>query len=249
VNGRDTSCSAAERSPVFASTHWSLVLAAADTSAPDAAAALERLCRSYWYPLYAYVRRRRYSPEDAQDLTQEFFHQVLARNWLPQADRQRGRFRSFLLAAMNHFLGHEWERAKAVKRGGRIVFQSFEDLNLEQRFLEEADLARSPEELYDQRWATTLLQTVLSRLREQETSEGRLEQFNALEGCLTGEGRVAGYSELASQLGTTEGALKMAAQRLRARYARLLQEEIATTVGRPEEIQDEIRHLLAVLSR
>jgi RNA polymerase sigma factor (sigma-70 family) len=249
MNGRDTSGAAWEGSPVFATTHWSLVLAAGDRQAPQSAAALERLCRTYWYPLYAYVRRRGFSPEDAQDLTQEFFWRLLERNWLPQADRQRGRFRCFLLGAVNHFLANQWARAKAIKRGGQILFQSLEDGGFEQRYGLEAQVVCSPEDLYEQRWATTLLQTVLARLREEETAANRLAQFNALEICLTGDRRSETYSDLAERLGTTEGALKMAARRLRSRYAQLLKEEIANTVAQPDEVQDEVRHLFAVLSR
>jgi RNA polymerase sigma-70 factor (ECF subfamily) len=234
--------------PLFATTHWSVVLTAANEEAPEAAAALERLCRNYWFPLYAYVRRRGYGPEDAQDLTQEFFWRLLDRNWLPQADRLKGRFRTFLLVAMNHFLANEWDRAKAVKRGGRILFQPLEDGTGEQRFLEESRQTRSPEELFEQRWATTLLQTVLSRLRQEAAVAGRLAQFEKLEIFLTGEKAASTYAELAAGLGTTEGALKMAVQRLRRRYGELLKEEIANTVASVEEIEDELRYLVAVLS-
>jgi len=233
--------------PLFATTHWSVVLAAADPEAPEAAAALEQLCRTYWYPLYAYVRRRGYSPEDAQDLTQEFFWRLVDRKWLPQADRQKGRFRSFCLAAMNHFLANEWDRAKAVKRGGRVLFQPLEDGTGEQWFANDDQLTRSPEELYEQRWATILLQTVLTRLRQEAAAAGRLEQFIKLEMFLTGEKRDATYAEVAVASGTTEGALKMAVQRLRRRFAEVLIDEIARTVAGPAEVEDELRHLLGVL--
>jgi RNA polymerase sigma-70 factor (ECF subfamily) len=249
MNDGETGGDALEGSPVFATTHWSLVLAAGDKDAAQSAAALERLCQTYWYPVYAYVRRKGFSAEDAQDLTQEFFRRLLERNWLPQADRQRGRFRSFLLGAVNHFLAHQWERAKAIKRGGRILFQSLDDETFEQRYVQEAQVVCSPEDLYEQRWATTLLQTVLVRLREEEAAANRLAQFNALEICLTGDRRSETYSELAERLGTTDGALKMAAHRLRSRYAQLLKDEIANTVAQPDEVQDEVRHLFAVLSR
>jgi RNA polymerase sigma-70 factor (ECF subfamily) len=247
--GRETKDAAgAVGQPLFATTHWSVVLAAAQEETPEAAAALERLCSTYWYPLYAYVRRRGYSPEDAQDLTQGFFWRLLDRKWLPQADSQRGRFRSFLVAALNHFLANEWDRAKAVKRGGRMVFQPLEDGAGEELFVEESQLAHSPEELYEHRWATTLLQTVLSRLRGEAANAGRSEQFERLEVFLTGEKRTGTYAELAAELNTTEGALKMATQRLRRRYAEVLREEIANTVAGPDEVEDELRHLLAVLS-
>ena len=247
--GRETTgAPGAVAQPLFATTHWSVVLAAGQGDTGQSAAALEHLCCTYWYPLYAYIRRRGYAHEDAQDLTQEFFWRLLDRRWLPQVDRQKGRFRSFLLVAMNHFLANEWDRATAVKRGGRVLFQSLEDGTGEQRFADESQLACSPEELYDQRWATTLLQTVLSRLRQEAAVAGCLKQFEHLEVFLTGEKRAGTYAELAAGLGTTEGALKMATQRLRRRYAELLREEIAHTVAGPDEVEDELRHLLAVLS-
>lgn len=234
--------------PFFATTHWSVVLTASKEGTPESAAALENLCGTYWYPLYAYVRRRGYSPEHAQDLVQEFFGRLLQRKWLPRADPHRGRFRSFLLVSMNHFLANEWDRAQAAKRGGGVRFQLLEGANGEQRFADESQLARSPEEVYEQRWAMTLLQTVLARLRAEAGAAGHAEQFEKLEIFLTGEKRTATYAEMATRLGTTEGALKMAAQRLRRRYAELLREEIAHTVERADEVEDEIRHLLGVLA-
>jgi RNA polymerase sigma-70 factor (ECF subfamily) len=245
---KTTEAPGAVAQPLFATTHWSVVLAAADQETPEAAAALETLCRTYWYPLYAYIRRRGYAHEDAQDLTQEFFWRLLDRKWLPEVDRQKGRFRSFLLVAMNHFLANEWDRATAVKRGGRVLFQSLEDGTGERRFADESRLACSPEELYEQRWATALLQTVLSRLRQEAAVAGWLKQFEQLEVFLTGEKRAGTYAELAAGLGTTEGALKMATQRLRRRYAEVLREEIANTVAGPDEVEEELRYLRAVLS-
>ena len=247
--GRETTgAPGAVAQPLFATTHWSVVLAAGQGDTVQSAAALEHLCGTYWYPLYAYIRRRGYAHEDAQDLTQEFFWRLLDRKWLPQVDRQKGRFRSFLLVAVNHFLANEWDRATAVKRGGRVLFQSLEDGTGERRFADESRLACSAEELYEHRWATTLLQTVLSRLRQEAAVAGSLKQFEQLEVFLTGEKRAGTYAELAAGLGTTEGALKMATQRLRRRYAELLREEIAHTVAGPDEVGDELRHLLAVLS-
>ncbi len=221
---------------------------AGERGTPESAAALERLCRTYWYPLYVCARRRGHSHEDAQDLTQDFFCRLLDRNWLPQADRHKGRFRSFLLVALNHFLANEWDRATAVKRGGRMSFQSLDDATCEKLFREDSQLTCSPEELYERRWAMTLLQTVFSRLRDEATAAGRLEQFEKLEVFLTGEKRAVTYADLAAELSSTQAALKMATQRLRRRYAELLREEIAHTVADPAEVRDELRHLLAVLS-
>lgn len=223
------------------------MVTAGERNTPESDVALERLCRIYWYPLYVYVRRRGYSPEDAQDLTQDFFLRLLDRHWLPQADRHKGRFRSFLLVALNHFLTNEWRRATAVKRGGRMRFQSLDDATCEKLSGEDSLLTSSPEEVYERRWAMTLLQAVFSRLRDEATAAGRLEQFEKLEVFLTGEKRAVTYADLAAGLSTTEAALKMATQRLRRRYAELLKEEIAHTVADPDEVQDELRHLLAVL--
>ena len=236
------------RNAVFATTHWSVVLTAGQSSSSQAAEALEKLCRTYWYPLYAYVRRRGNGVSDAQDLTQDFFYRLLDRDWLAQVDRRKGKFRSFLLMAMNHFLANEWDRAKRVKRGGRVFFQSYEDDACEQRFQEDARLDRSPEQLYEQRWAMALLETVLARLRGEATAAGRLEQFHELKGFLTGEKRSITYADLAAKLSTTEAALKMAVQRLRHRYGELLREEIANTVANPSEVEDELRHLMTILS-
>ena len=236
------------RNATFSTTHWSVVLTAGQSSSSQAAEALEKLCRTYWYPLYAYVRRRGNGVSDAQDLTQDFFYRLLDRDWLAQVDRRKGKFRSFLLMAMNHFLANEWDRAKRVKRGGRVFFQSYEDDACEQRYREEANLDRSPEQLYEQRWAMALLETVLARLRGEATVAGRLEQFHELKGFLTGEKRSITYADLAAKLSTTEAALKMAVQRLRHRYGELLREEIANTVANPSEVEDELRHLMTVLS-
>ena len=152
---------------IFATTHWSVVLAAGGPGTPESAAALEQLCRTYWYPLYAYVRRRGYSPEDAQDLTQEFFLRLLRKHYLGQIDPGKGKFRSFLLAAINHFLADEWDRASAVKRGGRVTFLALDQDSAEQR-LAGASTRHSPEQIFERCWALAVLQKVLMRLREEE---------------------------------------------------------------------------------
>jgi len=229
----------------FHTTHWSLVLRAQGDSL-NAEAALARLCHTYWYPLYAFVRRQGHSPHDAQDLTQEFFARLLAKDWLANVARERGKFRSWLLASMKHFLANEWDRAKTVKRGGRTTLVSFHDDSAEMRYRQEpADLA-SPEILFDRRWAHTLLDQVLARLREEQTAAGKLAQFDALKFCLTGE--KSAYADVARTLDMTEGAVKVAVHRLRDRYRTLLRAEIAETVATPEEIEDELRYLLAALS-
>ncbi|MBI5772644.1 MAG: sigma-70 family RNA polymerase sigma factor [Verrucomicrobia bacterium] len=234
----------------FAETHWSLVLTAArggdSTRAGDALAAL---CQTYWYPLYAFVRRQGHAPHDAQDLTQEFFARLLAKNWLADVNRERGRFRSFLLAAMKHFLANEWDKAQAQKRGGgEHNFFSLDAESAEGRYaLEPADTATA-DKLFERRWALTLLDRVLARLKDEHDTPAKRAQFDALKGCLTGASASAPYAELAVKLGMSEGAVKVAAHRLRQRYRELLRAEIAATVGTAAEVDEELRHLFAALS-
>lgn len=238
---------AAVGQPLFATTHWSVVLAAAEEASPGAAAALERLCRAYWYPLYAYVRRRGSSPEDAQDLTQEFFLRLLRKHYLGQVDPAKGKFRSFLLAAFTHFLANEWDRARTVKRGGRISFLSLNHDSAEQR-LAEMSTEHSPDQIFERSWALALLHEVLGRLREETNRSGRAKHFEVLKQFLTGEKPADSYTKLADKLGTHEAALRKEVQRLRQRYGELLREEIAGTVGHPGEVEKELCHLFTVLS-
>jgi RNA polymerase sigma-70 factor (ECF subfamily) len=244
----DTSSEPQARGGVFATTHWSVVLAASQSDSPQAAEALEKLCRTYWYPLYAYVRRYGYRPEDAKDLTQEFFFHLVQKDYLAQVDPRKGKFRSFLLAAVNHFLAKEWARSRTIKRGGRVSFIPLDEAQAEQRYQAELSGERSPEEIYDRAWAIALLETVLRRLREETATAGYADRFEELKGVLVGERPSLSYAALAPRLRTTEAALKMAVRRLRSRYAELLREEIATTVPGPQEAEDELRHLRAVLS-
>ena len=228
----------------FGATHWSVVIAAGGDSS-RARSALEKLCATYWYPLYAFVRRRGHSAHDAQDLTQGFFARLLEKNDLASVDRARGRFRSFLLAALDHFLINEWHRARTQKRGGATVLFSFDALDAESRLRHEP-ATDSPEQIYDRRWAMTLLDQVMARLRTEMAGAGKLAHFEALKFCLTGE-RTA-YAEVGARLAMSEGAVKVAVHRLRERYRALLRAEIAETVATPEEIEDELRALLAALS-
>jgi len=248
MTGRETAvASGAEGQPIFATTHWSVVLAAANEQSREAAAALEQLCRTYWYPLYAYVRRRGYSLEDAQDLTQEFFWRLLRKNHLAKIDPAKGKFRSFLLAAINHFLANEWDRARAVKRGGRIEFLPLDQESAEQRLAEIAR-ERSPEQIFERCWAITFLEKVLGQLRDEMFQAGRGEHFEGLKGFLTGEKPADSYAILAVRLGTNEAALRKEAQRLRQHYGELLRQEIERTVASPAEVEDELCHLFTVLS-
>jgi len=233
---------------VFATTHWSVVLAAGQSDVPRAQDALERLCQTYWHPLYAYVRRRGYSPADAEDLTQQFFAWLLERDWLGRADEQRGRFRSFLLTSISHFLANEWDKARAQKRGGgRIV--SLQRDEAETRDAREPADQLDPEQIFEWRWALALLEQVMNRLSTEFAQDGRAELFEALKPCLLGERTKQPYAVLAPKLGMTEGSVKVAVHRLRQRYRQLLRGEIAHTVAKPEEIEEELRYLFAVLAR
>ena len=231
----------------FAATHWTVVLAAAGGGGSSrAAAAMTELCRTYWYPLYAFLRRRGHEAHEAEDLTQEFFARLLGRHFLAAADRRKGKFRSFLLAAMKHFLADQRDRARARKRGGGQVILSLDRLDAETRYRREPAQDLTPEKMYEKQWALSVLEWVLSRLQDELVAEGKAPLFEALKDALTGL-RAGGYAAIGQRLGMSEGAVKVAAHRLRRRYRALLRAEIAQTVAGPEEIEDEIRHLLACL--
>jgi len=211
-------------------------------------AALDQLCHAYWWPLYAFIRRRGYEAHDAQDLTQEFFSRLLAHDFLHAVDRGKGRFRSFLLGALEHFLANEWRRGKAQKRGGKFTFVSIDDDSAERPYLQVPASNLSPEQVFEQQWAMTLLDQTLGRLREGFVADGKEAQFEAIKIFLTGERQAASYAELAAKLETTEAALKMAVSRMRQRYGELLRAEIANTVSSPEEVEAELRALFGALS-
>ena len=232
----------------FATTHWSVVLGARDTESSEAAEALANLCRTYWHPLYAYIRRRGLSPSDAQDLTQEFFYRLLDRHYLNQIDPAKGKFRSFLLVAVNHLLANEWDRARTIRRGGRIHFVPFDAALAEEQFAEEPSTGMTAETVFERQWALALLKQVTDTLAAEFTAEGRAEQFDQLKGFLIDDKRSVSWAEQARTLGTTEGALKMSVQRLRQRFGRVLREQIARTVATPEEVEEEIRAVLRALS-
>ena len=232
----------------FATTHWSVVLSAADSNAPGAQQALEKLCRTYWYPLYAYVRRKGHNPEDAQDSTQAFFERLLAKKYLHDVDQKKGKFRSFLLGALNHFLADEWDRGHRQKRGGGQTIVSLDEQKPEDRYRLEPTDELDPEKIFERRWALTLLEQVLARLETEYAATGKATQFQALQSFLLGEKTSVTYSDVATALGTSEGAVKVAVHRLRRRYGELFRAEVANTVTTPEEIKDEIRNLRRVLS-
>lgn len=233
----------------FTPTHWSVVLAAAGAGdSRHARDALERLCRNYWMPIYAFVRRQGHNPHDAQDLTQEFFARLLEKNYLADADRARGRFRSFLLASLKHFLANEWDKANAQKRGGGRAPVSIDAAAAETSFGAELADRLSAEKIFERRWALSLLDQVLRRLREEYTRDGKEKQFAQLKSTLTEASRSVPYGEIAARLATSEGAVKVAVHRLRRRYRELLRAEIADTVAGADEVEDEIRNLFAALS-
>lgn len=233
--------------PLFASTHWSVILAAghSDTGALQA---LESLCENYWYPLYAYARRRGCSPHDAQDLTQEFFARLLEGNWVAKANRDRGRFRSFLLSAMKHFMANEWNRSQTQKRGGGRPILSLNDNSAERRYGFEPVEKATPESLYERRWALTLLDSVLVRLEEEYRREGKQIWMEAMRSALTAERGAIDYKEVAQRLNMTETAARVAVHRLRKRYRQLIRAEVGRTVASPLEVETELRHLFHVLA-
>ena len=224
------------------------MLAAGHSSVAGAQEALETLCRTYWYPLYVYVRRQGQSPHDAQDLTQEFFARLLEKKYLRLADPDRGKFRAFLLKSLKHFLVNEWEKARTQKRGGGQCVILLDADIAESRYVAEPAQALTLDQVYEKRWAVTLIEGVLARLRESYASDGRLLVFEALKVFIWGDQATLSDAELAPNLGLTEGAVKVAAHRLRGRYREFLREEIAKTVATPGEVDEELQHLIAVLT-
>jgi RNA polymerase sigma-70 factor (ECF subfamily) len=246
---RDEALSMASPGPgSFPSTHWSVVLAAGQSSSPAVRASLEELCRAYWYPLYVYVRRRGYSPEDAQDLTQSFFERLLERDLLADLRPAATRFRSFLLHTMKNLLASEWTHAHARKRGGPNKILSLEELNPEALYARETVDTDTPDAAFDRRWASAVLQQALDRLREEQVAAGKRVLFDSLADTLTGAAPSQPYRELALKLGLTEAAVKMTIHRLRQRYGELLRLGVAQTVVTPAEIDQELRYLLEALA-
>lgn len=232
----------------FRTTHWSVVLQAGGNDSPEAVEALASVCRAYWYPLYAYVRRQGHPSADAQDLTQEFFARLLERKYLRLADPERGRFRTFLLTSLKHFLINEWNKANREKRGGGRPLLSLNAEKTETRFLAEPADDRTPDKAFERRWAMELLGRVLDQLQAELAAAGRGQVFEELKSCLTGEENESSYVEIGRRLGMTEGNLKVTVHRLRRRYRELLRKEISLTVEEPAVIDEEIRELMAALS-
>lgn len=231
----------------FAATSWTNVMAAQQTGSPEAAAALEKLCRTYWYPLYAYLRRKGHDPHKAQDLTQEFLYRLIKENYLGAADRRRGKFRSFLLAALNHFVSNQRDYERAVKRGGRVSFVSLDDTESETRFLREPASELSPEKIFERNWFLALFDAALARLREEQAAAGRIEVFEQLRQFVIEEAEAGDYRAAASRVNLTANAVAVTVHRLRARYKKLVQEEIVRTIADPTELEDELHRFFAVL--
>jgi DNA-directed RNA polymerase specialized sigma24 family protein len=233
----------------FDTTRWSLVLAAAARDSSGARRALATLCETYWYPLYAYVRRQGYAAPDAQDLTQAFFARLLEKHDVEDARRDRGRFRSFLLASLRHFLLNEAQSRRTLKRGGGQVPLSLDLETAEGRYLREPIDTCTPDTIFDRRWALTVLDRVLLRLRRQAIDAGKTAELDALKACLTGGIPHGSYRALGRELGLTEGAVKVAVHRMKRRFQQLLREEIAQTVLTSDAIDEEIQYLFSALKR
>ncbi len=233
----------------FATTHWSVVLAAGQKTTPHSAEALNRLCATYWYPLFAYLRRRGYEAQDAQDLTQSFFVHLLERDRLGTVTPTKGKFRSFLIASLKNFLANEWDKQQTLKRGAHLSFLPLDAKIGETRYRREPSHDATPDKAFEQSWALALLERVLNQLREEYGDAEKQRLFDALQVYLSGDKGGVSYAEMASRLNLTEGSVKMAVLRLRRRFGELLREEIAQTVSKPEEVDEEIRCLFAAVSR
>ncbi len=235
--------------PLFLTTHWSVVLAAKDKSSAGCSEALETLCRTYWYPLYAFVRGSGYSPHDAQDLTQGFFERLLAKDYLRVVDPEKGRFRTFLKVALKRFLVHEWERNKAAKRGGGQVSLGLDTAMAEERFQAQSAPALPPDQLYDRQWAFALLEQANARLDQEYTAAGKADELKELKPYLTEERGCIPYARIAGGLHTSEGAARVAVHRLRKRFRQVFREVIGETVSNPSEVEQEVRHVIGVLGQ
>jgi RNA polymerase sigma factor (sigma-70 family) len=233
---------------VFPNTRWSLVLAARQPQSPESTAALEAICRAYWYPLYTYVRRSGQSPPDAQDLTQEFFYRLLEKRWLDSAHREKGRLRTFLVVALKHFIGKAQRRASAQRRGGGQAHALFDTAFAESRYAADSQ-ALAPDETFDQQWALALLDLTVNRLRDEFSAAGKPGDFEALKSCLLADRGSIDYATVAKQLGVKEGAARVAAHRLRKRFREIYREEISQTLADGSDLDSEMRHLAATLAR
>lgn len=231
----------------FATTRWSMVVSAGQSSSPESEQALASLCEGYWKPLYGYVRRRVSDVSEAHDLTQAFFADLLQRNFVGEADPQRGRFRAFLLTALRNFLSKEWEKQRAQKRGGGVPPISLDFASADSQIRLDPAGGQTPEQIYEREWAMTLLERILQKLGDEFSERGRADQFACLKPFLVGDHGTTTYADVAADLKLSEAAAKMAVSRMRQRYRVLLRDEIAQTVARSDDVDDEIRSLFATL--
>ncbi len=232
----------------FATTHWSVVLAAGNKTNNRRANALQTLCQTYWYPLYAYLRHKGDSHQDAEDLIQSFFVFLLEKDRLGSLVRDKGKFRSFLLTTLNHFRLDQWKREQSIKRGNGRSPLSLDMRDAESRFVQEPIDTTTPEKLFDLNWAVTLLNTVFEELQQEYQDKGQGDLFEALKFCLTGQRSALPYTQLAVRLGISEANIKVTIHRLRNRYRELLRQQVAHTVATPEEVEEELRSLFQVLA-
>jgi RNA polymerase sigma-70 factor (ECF subfamily) len=232
---------------VFATTHWSVVLAAGQSGSEQQAAALEKLCRAYWYPLYAYVRRRGHGPEDAQDLTQEFFLRLIEKNWLTGVAPEGARFRSYMLTMVKGFLANAYDRAQAAKRGGGRVIVPLDPQQAEERFSNEPATTETPEIVFERRWALAVLEEALNRLRAAAGAADKARHFEQLNPFLSREPDEGEYAGIAAQLGMSAGAVGVAVHRLRQRYRETLRATVADTLANPGQVDEELGHIFAAL--
>ena len=248
MNSKPTSQTSCAPGDVFATTHWTVVLAAGKRHTPQSDRALEELCRTYWFPLYAYVRRRGYSKEDAEDLTQTFFARFLEKNYLAGLSAERGRFRAFLLASLKHFLANEWDKSQRQKRGGGVTLLSLDWQTADTQFQIAATAEPSPEKAFDREWALALLACVIERLRAECAEENHARLFEVLKPFLTVGKNAIPYPQAAAELGVSEGAVRVAVHRLRRRYREVLREEIAQTLSDPANVAEEMQALFSAFA-
>jgi len=232
----------------FTTTHWSVVLSAGQHSSPDAQVAMEHLCRIYWYPLYAHVRRRGHDHHTAEDLTQEFFARLLDLQWLDSVSPEKGRFRTFLLAALDHFLANEWRKGQALKRGGGQVMLSLEETQSgEERFSREISSLAAPEPAFDKLWATTVLDQAITRLQQEFSVRGKMTHFQDWKVFLSREATARDCQASSERLGMSAGAVAVAIHRFRERYGHLLRETVAQTVAQAGDVDEELHYLFTLL--
>lgn len=242
--------SSAPSSPArFATTRWSVVMAARDKASPESHDALQILCKAYWHPLYAFVRRSGNSPHDAQDLTQEFFARLLEKGWLEAVERDRGHFRTFLITALKRFLANEWDKRRAAKRGAAHALVPLDTALAEECYLADANSSLTADLLYERRWALTLLEHAMGQLRAEYEDDGRGADFLRLKEYLTAERGAIPYAEIARDFGGSEGAARVAVHRLRKRFREVFRATVAETVSSLEDVDTEMRYVVEVLGR